>query len=589
MSAQPLDALSADLDRLLSAGAGPDGAAKLRQHAVTLAKLAAKVPALFPLAEAARRAADASPADAPAALLDLLTKARQARTGLASAGMPGSLEELSPSGPWATAAAADLASFVRFLTSHSNPEPLAELFTRAGADLRLFAPLLAALSAKRGVADWAADVALPAFGPAASAALQGGIDVRGDEAGTRRLRALCKADRASGLEVCRRAVREGSDKVRVQALACLPDVADAAEAEAAGLQWCEGGNKAVRGAALAALRTATSEAALAALIARLGDDERSVRDSAVEALVGRPDPGTSQALLAALKVVLRERTSPPVLPPSKRKRTPAAERKAMDRLRYEQIHRANGLMEAVGRRKDGDPEAIRAALLPVACLDNCWLAPAATWALVRRGDSSPEAIRAYAAALSQGTTTVTDAAIAGLDRAGPQLREPVVPVLCAELKSERHNGNSRRMMMELLPAHMDRFGGMIVESLHACLRNPADYVRNDAARVLGRIGPAALAALPGLLDHLRSEHARPEAAFAASRIDPEGTTVIPVLIELLATRNAQVAAHGLANYGPKAAAAIPALKEALKSANHWVAHSIERALASIRGRPSPIG
>src|SRR5207249_174703 len=73
---------------------------------------------------------------------------------------------------------------------------------------------------------------LPAFGPAAAKKLRPRLDLKGKASDSWALVAVALADREHGLDVCRRALREGSPAVQQAALLALrelsPDEARAA-------------------------------------------------------------------------------------------------------------------------------------------------------------------------------------------------------------------------------------------------------------------------------------------------------------------------------------------------------------------------
>ena len=86
-------------------------------------------------------------------------------------------------------------------------------------------------------------------------------------------------------------------------------------------------------------------------------------------------------------------------------------------------------------------------------------------------------------------------------------------------------------------------------------------VRAKAALTLAEIGPQAKAAVPALLETLKRD---PDSFIAVSlrRLDPDADTVVPTLVEMLRNENPEVriaAANVLAEFGPQAKAAAPAL------------------------------
>jgi len=227
MPREQLRALAADVDRLLVAGAGSvPGDEGLRRREQALRDLGKKVPALAKVAEVVGRAVAADIAGAPRALLDLLLVVGRVRAGLATAGVEGPLGPAGPSGPWATPGPApDLYPIAAVLTRKGSGriEALKEAASRGDlGDLRLVDALLAGLDdPSPEFADAVAAEALPKLGPAALPELRRGLDLRGKAADARRLTALAAIDPGAGLDLCRRAIEEGSAAIKVRALEVL--------------------------------------------------------------------------------------------------------------------------------------------------------------------------------------------------------------------------------------------------------------------------------------------------------------------------------------------------------------------------------
>ncbi|HEX5270139.1 MAG TPA: hypothetical protein VFW33_06630, partial [Gemmataceae bacterium] len=207
MSAEAIMGLTSDLWRLLGAGTrSAHGDRTLRQRAGEVGRLAAKVPALRPVADGLRRLTDATPSSAAVPFLDLLTRLRPVLAGLAATGLPGSPVPLAPSGPWSTpVAASELPPLVRWLERPSWDEKWMQTrgdLTRR-ADLRLVSPLLARL--REGPADpgeFIAEQILPRYGPVIVPDLRRGLDWPDRRAQTRALGAICRIDGQAGAALC---------------------------------------------------------------------------------------------------------------------------------------------------------------------------------------------------------------------------------------------------------------------------------------------------------------------------------------------------------------------------------------------------
>jgi hypothetical protein len=220
MPKEQLLALAADADRLLAAGAaaGIDNE-NLAGRARALRELGRQVPALASVAETVERVVQAEPRQAGAAALDLVRTARQLKASLAGCGVAGELEPLPESGPWGTPLPLrELRPLYEALTT-AGPGREATLREAAGrgglGDLRLASALLGAVGdGYAPLADLVADQILPSLGRAVLPELLAGLDLNGKAADARRLRAVCKIDRAAGADLCRRAMSQGGKEVK---------------------------------------------------------------------------------------------------------------------------------------------------------------------------------------------------------------------------------------------------------------------------------------------------------------------------------------------------------------------------------------
>jgi HEAT repeat protein len=141
-------------------------------------------------------------------------------------------------------------------------------------------------------------------------------------------------------------------------------------------------------------------------------------------------------------------------------------------------------------------------------------------------------------------------------RLGPKAA-PIVPAL---LSAAQGPIDKSAPVRELLAS----FGVDVVPELEKELRANEATRREAAADVLGRIGPPARAAVPGLLAALKdqSSSAALMAAMALAQIDStRGGAAVKLLTDAL---DVPSAASALANIGPNARAAVPDLIAALK-------------------------
>jgi HEAT repeat protein len=306
MSREVLQELVRDVRRLLAAGTtGLAGDAGLRRRGPALAALAAKVPALAPVAGAVGRVLDSSPSGAAAALCDLLYLTRQLQASLTITGRDGAAVAVEKSGPWQTAAAVRDVSAWAAASFHPDSNDLQALrktvARSAFADLRLVQPLLKKLASPTSVdeGDVLSEQALPAFGAALLPELRGRLNLQGTFADARRLRALCALDPKGGAALCRQAIADGSPAVKEHALKLLTRLAPA-DAERSALDVLA--SKArweLREAAFRALAASRDDRALDTLVSALGSRD-DLWGTVEDVLIRQPHPRATARLLALL-------------------------------------------------------------------------------------------------------------------------------------------------------------------------------------------------------------------------------------------------------------------------------------------------
>lgn len=118
-------------------------------------------------------------------------------------------------------------------------------------DLRLVDPAIRALGDNYPeIADLVAQKILPAYGPGIVPHLKTGFDVNGKKHDARKLEVMHRLDPAGTLELCKKALMEGSAEVKVAAIACLGEHEDCLPLV---LEQANAKNKQMRAATLAAL------------------------------------------------------------------------------------------------------------------------------------------------------------------------------------------------------------------------------------------------------------------------------------------------------------------------------------------------
>jgi HEAT repeat protein len=142
--------------------------------------------------------------------------------------------------------------------------------------------------------------------------------------------------------------------------------------------------------------------------------------------------------------------------------------------------------------------------------------------------------------------------------------------------------------------------------LSRALKHPDARVQREAAVALGRLGPAAAAAVPALIKTLRAKRApnkvyvyaaRKEAAKTLGRIGPAAEPAVPTLIEVLQDESPgavlvhEAAVTALGDIGQPAESVVPALIQALQRANlafNWMmAEQAVRALGRLGPQSEP--
>jgi hypothetical protein len=596
MPREQLLGLAADVDRLLAAGVAAAGGDSLRRRGKTIRELGAKVPALVPVADAVERVIGA---DKPGpAFLDLLVMTRQVRGSLAATGVEGPLTPLTEGGAWKTPVP------VREL------QPVYEALTQVGAgrderikdaaarklfaDLRLTTALLEALDDGYPlVADAAAEQGLPSLGDGVLADLRTALNLDGKAEDARRLRAICRIDPKAGVELCRRALAEGSSTLRVEALTRLPEVAGADEAEKEGLKYLRDKSRDVRVAAIRSLGAGESDEALSSLLDALDDKEDAVRLAACTSLASVRHPRATERLLAELRGLL------PILQTSKPKKAPAKAKgakktsAAAPKEKESAIRRASFLVEALGKRKDGDRRAVARAILPLSGGEYPGLGPSVVAALGSMGPAIPEVVPALADAVAGKDGKLASCAISVLGEFPPAERDAAVPALASFAENGKGHDHDRIHALEILCLHADGHREEVLRAARAALADRNFQKNYKLGWVLGalkKIGPRAKPLLPDVFNALRnlSEkvffYGTEECQEVICGIDPEGKEAIPELIGMLGQKKIMpqwIALFVLSSYGPKAREAAPAVERLTASKDRHVQAQAEQTLDAL--------
>jgi hypothetical protein len=583
MPREQLLALAADVDRLLDAGAttaaGSDG---LRRRSKALRELGRKVAALNPVADAIDELARSGGKHAGRAFLDLVAMTRQVRASLAVAGPDGDLKPATASGPWQT------------LLSVRDLDPVHEALTRRGSgreetirdaltggavgDMRLLPALLAALGDGRAsVADLVTDDVLPALGKAALPDLLSGLNFDAKAADLRRLTAICRIDRATGTDLCRRALREGNTTLRAWALRCLAMLVSPDEVEAIALDWVKEKKKDLRCAALTALHTSKSDAALDALVGVLTNSVWNEHGHG-EALAGLKvlsHPGTAPRLLKEIDGKVAELLAGG---------TGRAKKKTDDE-NFRSLCQACAMIQAVGAREDDRRVEAVAALVPLARGEHRDVRRAALLALGEIGPVTEDVIPVLTGALADRSPEVVLAALEGLEEMTPADREPAVAAVLALARRKRIESKLRQKVVAFLAPYIATHPDEVEPLLRGLLRgHDLDNQECFAQAVVGA-GTAVRRLLPDMLKLIKtSESLNHRFLESFTSVDPEGTEVVRSLLEML--RDGTAAANWLVfyilmEYNPSGKPAAPPLAALLEDGDPTIRHWAGIALRAI--------
>jgi HEAT repeat protein len=205
-------------------------------------------------------------------------------------------------------------------------------------------------------------------------------------------------------------------------------------------------------------------------------------------------------------------------------------------------------------------------------------------ALLRIGAGTPAVAFAFVVLLK--STDATDRRIAA--SALGTLGKSAVPELLPLLRDP--DPELRALTTEVL-------GGVgqspeAVKGLGAALTDPDVNVQQQAALALARLGPAAAAAVPQLVESLTGAQEAETQALAARAlgdIGPAAAVAVPDLTKRLDDPDPQVrqfAAHALGGIGVQAKAAITRLTELSNDPDPFIRRAATRALAKIRAGKS---
>lgn len=561
MSLPELEKLTADVQRLLAAGgAAAAGDEALHRRAAALRETARTVPAVLPIAEAALRLSTARKGETGEALLDLLMMMQQVRAALADTEQDGELTPADLAGPWRTHLAPSLLSALALKIPGGGDPP-----TRPGSeewtDLRLLDSFLNALQRPDG-SNFAEEV-LWGFGPVLVPELRRRLDLQGKMGDRRLLRVLCRIDPALGVEVCRQAIREGSESLRQEAMMLLPDLLPLDEVFPV-LRDALADRVRVSKIARESLER-LGRPTVKHLLSSVAHEHKGVR-AAAAMLLGKLAPRTAR-VVRAMRTALADSSTDVRL----------AAAGALQRAGRAAVCAADDLATAVR----AGPSTVRVkAIDALVAAGNT--TPAVTDALkqVLRSDRDAErekAVQAMVAlrlpadvvvptlceALEESPGIVSQRIVDALKSFGTAAR-PAAPVLQRALSASDDNTKIEAILA------LEVIGVPSAEAVEVAAdlvkRSNSYEVRRRAIETLGRRGPSAAVTFDTL--HMTLKGDWPISMDTADAFERMGAAVVPNLKKALGDKNSWVrvhAARSLGRIGPVAAPAVPALLRVVKA------------------------
>ena len=179
---------------------------------------------------------------------------------------------------------------------------------------------------------------------------------------------------------------------------------------------------------------------------------------------------------------------------------------------------------AAGQLGTAGEEAIPSLLAMLAKEDGHAAGPAAV-ALRRLVPAHPQIVASLTRALGDAEAAVRVSAARSLGKLGPVAAD-AAPALLQAASDARED-----VRAEVVIALGRVAGASAVPALVSHLRTDSPWVREEAARSLGRLGTAARSAVPDLVEALRAEApaVRRQAARALGRMGAQGTAAVPAL------------------------------------------------------------
>ena len=432
--------------------------------------------------------------------------------------------------------------------------------------------------------------ALP--GPSEDAAslpdLQAALNLKGKADDVRRLAAIARIDKSIAVDLCRRALKEGSKPLQVKALELLPEVGDPGEAERVGLEWCAMKDRSLRKAALLALRTATSDAALDLMLEMLDDLAEPCGDTVDTVLAEMPHPKATARFLKVIDSALAALPPPPgPLKKGAKKAESDAWRKAKTAYEGQQEHLVR-LVGILSRRKDDkNRKLLVKKLVELTRHPDSFVRATAIEGLQPFGPEVKEVLPALIDALGDPDSTVVGAAVHALIRYPAAKRDIAIPRLLEVMeRTARVRLRTRRGLLPPSRSHGSH-GKAILKLLRLGLVDETRFwLRYQTTSTIQQLATAARPLVPELLHALAAGTEVYNLSDILPTIDPEGTAAIPGLTDLLGHKEPDIrrsVLYTLRSYGPRAKSAVPVIEKLTKDRSNRVRNAAKHALIAIRG------
>lgn len=408
------------------------------------------------------------------------------------------------------------------------------------------------------------------------------------------------------------ALKSTDETVRVEAIDRLGHFgAKAAEAVPALVELLQDSSAAVRAHAARSLGKIgpAAKSAMPALAKLAGDPEKSVRGAVVTAIGAiHPDPNVAVPVLVKIirdaEPAVRIRALRSLVSLGKPAALELGKMLEDDSLEYwaelglaELGPEAKEAVPALVKElNDAHPESRRESILALAAmgpnaseavgaltkaLDDPMVRGAAAYALGRIGEAAKPAeskLQALSAEDNPLLKTVTIWALARIHPEDQARKVEATKLLASALtnKEQRVRVAAARALADLRPGP-----AISMPAIRDALKGASDEQVTDALDALATLGEAAV---PGLINALEHEQAQGRVAYILGRIGPAASAAVPALAKLVQSKDADIqreAIFALAKIGPASAPAVPKLIEVYQSGTPEVRYGAAFALGNI--------